>query len=165
MIDYGYFVQEFAAHASIIMLKTLLVLLKNFNMGNLKKISQVILTSLLFITISCNSHPKPAATDKEGGKNDTIYKVTFIELGSVRCIPCQQMQPVMKSIKKKYGTQVNVVFHDVWTEEGAPNAEKYSVSLIPTQVFLDQNGKEYFRHAGFFPEEDVVAVLKMKGVK
>jgi thioredoxin 1 len=133
-------------------------------MGNLKRISQVFLTSLLFIAISCNSHPKPATTDKEGNKNDTIYKVTFIELGSVRCIPCQKMQPVMKSIKERFGTQVNVVFHDVWTAEGAPNAEKYGVKLIPTQVFLDQNGKEYFRHAGFFPEEDVVAILKMKGV-
>ena len=36
---------------------------------------------------------------------------------------------------------------------------------IPTQVFLDLNGKEYFRHIGFFPEEDVVTVLKMKGIK
>jgi thiol-disulfide isomerase/thioredoxin len=30
-------------------------------------------------------------------------KVTFIELGSVNCIPCKQMQPVMKSIEEKYG--------------------------------------------------------------
>ena len=36
---------------------------------------------------------------------------------------------------------------------------------IPTQVFLDKDGKEYFRHVGYFPEEDVVTILKMKGVK
>jgi hypothetical protein len=30
------------------------------------------------------------------------------------------MQPVMKSIEEKYGKQVKVVFHDVWTEAGAP---------------------------------------------
>jgi thioredoxin 1 len=134
-------------------------------MANLKKITGLILTSLLFIIINCNSRPKPVVPEKASEDKEIRYKVTFIELGSVRCIPCQQMQPVMKSIKEKYGTQVNVVFHDVWTEKGAPNAEKYSVKLIPTQVFLDQNGKEYFRHAGFFPEEDVIAVLKMKGVK
>jgi thioredoxin 1 len=29
------------------------------------------------------------------------YKVTFIELGSVKCIPCKEMQPVMHSIEKK----------------------------------------------------------------
>jgi hypothetical protein len=34
-------------------------------------------------------------------KNKTKVKkplVTFIELGSVRCIPCQKMQVVMKSV-------------------------------------------------------------------
>ena len=93
------------------------------------------------------------------------YKVTFIELGSVRCIPCQQMQGVMKSIEKKYGTQVKVVFHDVWTPEGKPFGKQYGIEAIPTQVFLDQNGKEFSRHVGFFPEEELVKVLQTKGVK
>jgi thioredoxin 1 len=70
----------------------------------------------------------------------------------------------MDSIEKKYSKQVKVVFHDVWTEAGAPYGQKYGIESIPTQVFLDANGKEYFRHVGFFPEEDVVTVLKMKGV-
>jgi len=32
-------------------------------------------------------------------------------------------------------------------------------------VFLDETGKEYFRHVGFFPEEDLVKVLEQMGVK
>jgi len=103
----------------------------------------------------------PAATEA----TDTLYKVTFIELGSVRCIPCQQMQPVMKSIKEKYSKQVKVVFHDVWTEAGSPYAKQYGIEAIPTQVFLDETGKEYFRHVGFFPEEELVKILQQKGVK
>jgi thiol-disulfide isomerase/thioredoxin len=39
-------------------------------------------------------------------------KVTFVELGSVNCIPCKQMQPVMKAIEKKYGEQVKVIFYN-----------------------------------------------------
>jgi len=93
------------------------------------------------------------------------YEVTFIELGSVRCIPCQQMQSVMKSIKEKYGKQVNVIFYDVWTPEGKPFGQQYNIQVIPTQVFLDVNGKEFFRHEGYFPEEELVKVLKTKGVK
>jgi thioredoxin 1 len=96
---------------------------------------------------------------------NAIYKVTFIELGSVRCIPCQMMQPVMKSIKEKYGDQVNVVFYDVWTPEGRPFAQKYGLQVIPTQVFLDENGKEFFRHEGYFPEEELVKVLSEKGFR
>ena len=106
--------------------------------------------------------PKPASELK---KNLVKYKVTFIELGSVRCIPCRQMQSVMKSIEEKYADQVKVVFHDVWTPEGKPFGEKYSIEASPTQVFLDENGKEYFRHLGYFPEEELVKVLNMKGVK
>jgi thioredoxin 1 len=93
------------------------------------------------------------------------YKVTFIELGSVRCIPCQKMQVVMKSIEKNYGRQVNIIFHDVWTPEGKPFVEVYKINAIPTQVFLDEKGKEFFRHEGYFPEEELVKVLKTKGVK
>jgi thioredoxin 1 len=105
-----------------------------------------------------------AAAEGEEEKESKI-KVTFVELGSVKCIPCKKMQPVMKAIEKEYGDQVKVVFHDVWTSEGKPYAKKYKIRLIPTQVFLDKDGKEYFRHVGFFPKEEVVKVLKQKGVK
>jgi thioredoxin 1 len=106
-------------------------------------------------------------------KNDTIvkeknpisYKVTFVELGSVRCIPCQQMQAVIKSIEQKFPTQVKVIFYDVWTAEGKPFAKKYAINLIPTQIFLDDKGVEYFRHEGYFSEEEVLKVLKKKGVE
>jgi thioredoxin 1 len=129
------------------------------------KIRVVLLTSLLLIAASCNAQPKPASEENAQGSKDIKYKVTFIELGSVRCIPCQQMQPVMKSIEQKYGKQVEVVFHDIWTEEGAPFAKQYNIEAIPTQVFLDKDGKEYSRHVGFFSEEELIKVLNQKGVK
>jgi thioredoxin 1 len=75
------------------------------------------------------------------------------------------MQPVMKSIEAKYGKDVKVVFHDVWTETGAPYAKQYGIEAIPTQVFLDETGKEYFRHVGFFPEEELIKILNQKGIK
>ena len=109
-----------------------------------------------------NKKTKPATEQK---KAVAKYKVTFIELGSVRCIPCKQMQPIMKSIEEKYGSQVKVIFYDVWTEAGKPMADKYNVQAIPTQVFLDATGKEFFRHEGFFPEEELVKVLNQKGVR
>ena len=74
------------------------------------------------------------------------------------------MQPIMKEIEEEYSDQVRVVFHDVWTTEGSPYAEKYRIRVIPTQVFLDKDGGEYFRHEGFFPKEELVKVLKKQGV-
>ncbi len=92
-------------------------------------------------------------------------KITFIELGSVNCIPCKQMQPVMKAIETKFSGQVKVIFYDVWTQEQRPYAEKYGIKLIPTQVFLDVNGKEFFRHEGFYPEKEIDKLLLSKGIK
>ena len=92
-------------------------------------------------------------------KSETI---TFIELGSVRCIPCQKMQGVIKQVEEKYPNQVKTIFYDVWTKEGKPYAEQYKIDLIPTQIFLDKDGKEFFRHEGFFPFEDLEKVLLQK---
>jgi thioredoxin 1 len=92
-------------------------------------------------------------------------KITFVELGSVKCIPCRQMQPVMKAIEEKYGKQVSVVFYDVWKSDQSEYAEKYGIKLIPTQVFLDKDGKEFFRHEGFFPEAEIDKLLQKRGLK
>ena len=73
------------------------------------------------------------------------------------------MQPVMKSIEEKFGDQVEVVFHDVWKDK-AP-AQKYGIQLIPTQVFLDENGKEFFRHEGFYAEDEIIKLFETKNVK
>ena len=91
-------------------------------------------------------------------------KVTFIELGSVNCIPCKQMQPVMKSIEDKYGDRVKVIFYDVWKADQKQYAQKYGIRLIPTQVILDEKGKEFFRHEGFYPESEIDKLLKDKGL-
>ena len=92
-------------------------------------------------------------------------KVTFVELGSVNCIPCKKMQPVMKAIEEKYGEQISVVFYDVWKEEQKKYAGQYKIKLIPTQVFLDENGKEFFSHEGFFAESEIDKILAKRGLR
>ncbi len=93
----------------------------------------------------------------------STYKVAFLELGSDRCIPCRQMRPIMKEIAASYPEDVLVVFYDVW-EDPAPT-RKYKVQLIPTQIFLDGQGKEFFRHMGLFAKEEILKVLEKKGLK
>lgn len=90
-------------------------------------------------------------------------KVTFVELGSVNCIPCKMMQPVMEAVEKDFGEQVKIVFYDVW-KDPAPGRE-YRIRVIPTQVFLDEKGEEFFRHEGFFPKEEIDKLLADRGLK
>lgn len=122
------------------------------------------LFSVLFVSCGKKETTDNVATDKLSGSNVTgKTKITFVELGSVNCIPCRQMQPVMKSIEEKFGEQVKVVFHDVWKDK-AP-AQKYGIQLIPTQVFLDENGKEFYRHEGFYAEDEIIKLFETKNVK
>ncbi|MDD2524690.1 MAG: thioredoxin family protein [Endomicrobiaceae bacterium] len=138
----------------------------------LKKTSLLLIAGIVFIGLSIGITAEKNTIQKNISKQEqkTVsdkkdIKVTFVELGSVNCIPCKMMQPVMADIEKEYGTQVKVIFYDVWTKEGQPYSEKYKILVIPTQVFLDKDGKEFFRHQGFFPKEDIVKVLEKGGVK
>jgi thioredoxin 1 len=118
----------------------------------MKKYFVLLIALLLSINISAqNNSAKP--------------KVTFVELGSVNCIPCKQMQPVMKAIEEKYGDQIEVIFYDVWKEDQKKYSKQYGIKLIPTQVFLDANGKEFHRHEGFYPEAEIDKILQGKGLK
>ena len=136
-------------------------------MKNFKPLMMTILISTLLIAVLVGGFSFLTAEDNKEKEAVATpnFKVTFIELGSVRCIPCKKMVPIMDDIKKEYAGQVQVLFYDVWTDEGKPYGAKYKIRLIPTQIFLDKDGKEYFRHEGFFAKEQLVEILKQQGVK
>jgi len=125
------------------------------------KVRLIVLITILFFVIGISAQSKDDTNKKEDA---TKAKVTFVELGSVNCIPCKQMVPVMKSIEENYGDQVEVIFHDVWKQEEKHFAQEFGIKLIPTQVFLDENGKEFHRHEGFYPETEIDKVLQGKGL-
>ena len=105
------------------------------------------------------SSAPPAATSSSGA----VAKVTFLELGADKCVPCKEMRPVMKGIEKAFGDQVEVIFYDVW-DDPAP-ANEYGIQMIPTQIFLDENGEEFHRHTGFYPQADIEALLVERGLE
>lgn len=90
-------------------------------------------------------------------------QVTFIELGSVTCIPCRAMQPVMRDLEKKFGDQIRIVFYDIIQDE-APG-KTYNVRVMPTQIFLDRDGNEFHRHEGFYPLNSIESLLLARGLK
>lgn len=89
-------------------------------------------------------------------------KAVMLELGSVGCIPCDAMKPVMAKLSKNYKGKLEVVFIDV--NKDRKNAKRFGVYMIPVQVFLDKNGQEFHRHIGFYPYEEIVPVLKKSGL-
>ena len=123
----------------------------------------LVLLAVVFAFRNVSNNTEDALT-QEDTTTDEI-KVTFVELGSVGCIPCDKMQPIMKEIKEEYKGQVKVIFYDVRTAFGEPYKKKFNIRAIPTQVFLDKDGNEYFRHLGFFAKDELIKILEMQGVK
>ncbi|MDZ4182858.1 MAG: thioredoxin family protein [Candidatus Cloacimonadaceae bacterium] len=103
------------------------------------------------VTPAPEKKAEPAPEKKEG------YKVTFLEIGAESCIPCRMMQPVMKEIAAEYPGVVKVVFHDLYKEREI--GPKYNIRVMPTQVFLDASGREFFRHEGFYPKDEIKEML------
>lgn len=86
----------------------------------------------------------------------------LLDLGSDKCVPCKAMAPALEELKKEYAGKLIVEFIDVWKNPEA--AQKEMVEIIPTQIFYDANGKELFRHTGFFSKEDMLAKWQELGV-
>lgn len=122
---------------------------------------KIILSLLLFMAIT----PLAWSATNNPPVSKTNWQVTFIELGSVNCVPCKMMQPVMNEIEEKYAGVVKVVFYDVWTPKDRDKAVQYGIRAIPTQVFLNSKGKEIFRHLGYFSSEEIIKLLESKGIK
>lgn len=87
----------------------------------------------------------------------------LVDLGASRCIPCKMMVPVLEALKQEYSGRMQVEFIDVWKDPEA--GRKYGVQIIPTQIFYDAQGKELFRHEGYFAKEDILAKWKQLGVE
>lgn len=87
--------------------------------------------------------------------NKKSYEYTFLEFGSVGCHSCRQMEDVMETVKQEYGSRVNVVFVNVSLKKNRDFVDYFGIATIPTQVLLDKNGKEFFRHSGFLSAEDL----------
>lgn len=89
-------------------------------------------------------------------------KAVMLELGSVGCIPCEKMKPVMTKLRTNYGGKLEVFFVDVRKDHDT--AQRFGAYVIPTQVFLDKSGREFHRHIGFYGYEEIVPVLKKAGI-
>jgi thioredoxin 1 len=104
------------------------------------------------------SNPAPASAPAE-----TKPLPRLVDLGAGKCIPCKMMAPILEELKKEYAGHLEVAFIDVWQNPDAGKA--YNIEVIPTQIFYDAEGRELFRHTGFFAKEDILAKWKELGVE
>ncbi len=92
------------------------------------------------------------------GSTPAKGKPALYEFGARWCIPCKEMKEVMAALKKSHGDQVE--FRMVYVDEERPLFGQYHIVAIPTQVFLNAEGKEVDRHMGALAKEEVIKKLQ-----
>lgn len=114
----------------------------------------------------CVASTSTAATENavaEAKEKKAVKLPTMIELGAEKCVPCKMMAPIIAELTKEYNGILNVKFIDVWQKENVELAKKYKIDSIPTQIFLDENEKELWRHVGFISKDDIMNKWKSLG--
>ncbi|MDI6700131.1 MAG: thioredoxin family protein [bacterium] len=133
-------------------------------MKNLNLNFSFILLILFLYSCTPSENAKQIKSENEENLNFEKYKITFIELGSTTCIPCQMMQPIIREIRDSFPKDVQVIFYDLNNRKNLKHAQKYKIRVIPTQIFIDNRGEIVEKHEGFFPRDEIFRFLKSKGV-
>ncbi|WP_251859538.1 thioredoxin family protein [Clostridium sp. Marseille-Q2269] len=87
----------------------------------------------------------------------------LLELSSPTCAPCRKMYPIIKEIKEEFKDKVDT--HIVDLTKNPEFGDKYKVSVVPTQIFLDKYGKVFFKHEGILTKQEIINILNKMGVK
>lgn len=72
------------------------------------------------------------------------------------------MQPVLAALRTAGDGRVDVRVIDVFRQREA--IRQWNVRAIPTQVFLDGQGRELERHVGFISGDDIHRTLARHGI-
>lgn len=99
--------------------------------------------------------PSPPVADK------SIELPRLWDFGSEKCIPCQEMQRILTPMMTEYQGKVDIRIINVYEERAL--AQQFRIVTIPTQVFINAQGKELFRHIGVYPRDSIVAKFKEFG--
>ena len=104
-----------------------------------------------------------AAKDNPVDKARASGRPSLVDFGSTGCRPCDMLAPILETLKAKYADKANVVFVHVGQEQIL--AARYGIKTIPMQFFYDKDGKEVFRHIGFWPQDEIEKRLAEMGVQ
>jgi thioredoxin-like negative regulator of GroEL len=86
----------------------------------------------------------------------------LLEFGRGWCIPCKYMKPILKDMEKAYAGKAVVTTVDM--DANTDLVRAFRIRMMPTQVFLTPDGKEFFRNEGTLERQQIMQVFGKMGL-
>jgi thioredoxin 1 len=86
----------------------------------------------------------------------------LLEFGRGWCIPCKYMKPILEDTSKAFTGRAIVMTVDM--DANKDLVRDFKIRMMPTQVFLMPDGKEFFRNEGTLERDQIAQVLAKMGV-
>lgn len=87
----------------------------------------------------------------------------MLQFGKSWCPRCKSTKPILDSVARAYSGKALIVPVDV--EVNKDLVRDFSIRLIPTQIFLQPDQTQFFRHEGILQEHQIRDVLGQMGVQ
>lgn len=86
----------------------------------------------------------------------------LLEFGRGWCIPCKYMKPILDDMSTAYAGKAIIMTVDMDVNKDL--VRDFRIRMMPTQVFLAPDGKEFFRNEGVFERDSIIKVFTQMGV-
>lgn len=86
----------------------------------------------------------------------------LLEFGRGWCIPCKYMKPILDEMGKAYAGKAIVTTVDMDANNNL--VRDFRIRMMPTQVFISPDGKEFFRNEGTLERDQIAQVFAKMGV-
>ena len=108
--------------------------------------------------------PNPAEAAKRVDLNAIMAKKVpvLLEFGRGWCKPCKYMKPILDDVSKAYSGKAIVAIVNMDANKGL--VRTFRIRMMPTQVFLTPDGKEFFRNEGTLEREQIAQVFTKMGL-
>lgn len=141
-------------------------------MGNKKKMIVISLILLTLLVIYFGKNYIEERRDKSSEETNVITNLedaksgipTLIMFKTDTCPYCVEMQEKISIVANKYPGKFNVYYARLEEEKNLELAYKYGAYVVPTTVFLDKDGSEFYTHQGLMRSNDIENVIKSLGV-
>jgi thioredoxin-like negative regulator of GroEL len=86
----------------------------------------------------------------------------LLEFGRGWCIPCKYMKPILEDMARAYSGRAIVTTVDM--DANKDLVRDFRIRMMPTQVFLTPDGKEFHRNEGTLERQQIMQIFSKMGL-